>query len=241
MRYHQAIARLLTRIVETQAEPLERAARTVFASLREEGILHIFGSGHSHAVAEEAFHRAGGLVPVNVIQEVFLTPLTSPLKSGPFERLSGIAAILLDAYDCRRGEVLIVVSNSGINPVPVEMALGGRERGLTVVAITSVTHSQQVPSRHASGRRLFEVADILLDTCGALGDAVVTLPGLAQGVGPTSLIAGAFLVNALACRVVECYLAAGLNPPIYRSANVPEGDRHNRELEARYRLRIKGL
>ncbi len=240
-RYTETLLELLDRIQVTQAEALEKAADLIFASLRQGGVLHIFGSGHSAAVAQEAFHRAGGLVPVNLIQEAFLTPLTSPTISGKIERLSGIAEALLDRHDLRSGEVLIVVSNSGINAVPVEMALQAKKRGLTVVAITSLAHARQVPSRHESGKRLFEVADLVLDNGGEAGDAAVTYPGWSGRVGPTSVIAGVFLLNLLTCKVVERHLAEGLNPPIYLSANVPGGDEHNRRLEEQYRGRIRLL
>jgi uncharacterized phosphosugar-binding protein len=239
--YGPAARAVLDRIEATQDKALGAAADAVFASLKAGGVLHVFGSGHSHAVAEEAFHRAGGLVPVNLIQEAFLTPLTAPRKSGRLERVSGIAAVLLEASGVKSGEVLLVISNSGINAVPVEMALEGKARGLTVIALTSVAHARATASRQASGKRLFEVADCVLDNCGEVGDAAVAYPKLEARVGPTSLLAGVYLLNSLVCRVVERFLDAGLTPPIYLSANVPGGDEHNRVLEARYRDRIPGL
>ncbi|MBI3003637.1 MAG: SIS domain-containing protein [candidate division NC10 bacterium] len=239
--YGPAARAVLDRIEATQGKALEAAADAVFASLKGGGVLHVFGSGHSHAVAEEAFHRAGGLVPVNLIQEAFLTPLTAARKSGHLERVSGIAAVLLEASGVKSGEVLLVISNSGINAVPVEMALEGKARGLTVIALTSVAHARATASRQASGKRLFEVADCVLDNCGEVGDAAVAYPNLKARVAPTSLLAGVYLLNNLVCRVVERFLDAGLTPPLYMSANVPGGDEHNRALEARYRDRIPGL
>ncbi|MFQ5655996.1 MAG: sugar isomerase domain-containing protein [Candidatus Methylomirabilales bacterium] len=236
--YTSAILRLLDRIEETQGEVLERGAEAVFQSLTQGGVLHVFGSGHSIAVAQEAFHRAGGLVPVNLIQEPFLSPLSPPKVSGRMERLSGVASIVLDRHDLRSGEVVIVVSNSGINVVPVELALEAKKRGLFVVAITALAHSRAVPPRHSSGKRLFEVADLFLDNCGEEGDAAVQYPGWSGRVGPTSAVAGIFLVNRLVCRVVERYLSEGLTPPVYMSSNLPGGDEHNRRLEAQFRGRI---
>lgn len=239
--YYQTVMRLIAAIMRSQGDSLERAAQAVFESLRVDGVFHVFGSGHSHSLAEEAYHRAGGLVPVNAIQEVFLTPLTPPGMSGQLERVSGLATILLDRHDLRPGEVLMVISNSGINIVPVEVALEGKARGLTVIALTSLAHSRGVPSRHASGKRLFEIADIVLDNCGEPGDAAVRYEGLPGKVAPTSLLAGAYIINSLVCRVVELFLAKSLTPPVYLSANVPGGDEHNGRLEAKYRGRIRGL
>jgi uncharacterized phosphosugar-binding protein len=239
--YYEAVIRLLGEIQQTQAEAIDRAADLVFSSLVTDGVLQIFGSGHSHSVAEEAFHRAGGLVPVNTMTESFLSPLTSPKKSGRLERLSGIAAILLDYHAPQRGEVLIIISNAGINPVAVELALEAKERELTVIAITSLRHAQAVASRHSSGKRLFEVADLVIDNGGEAGDGALAFPGLTAKVGPTSLVAGAFIMNSIVCGVVERFIAKGLVPPVYLSANLPDGDEHNRRLEAKYKGRIKLL
>jgi uncharacterized phosphosugar-binding protein len=236
--YTDTVIKILDRIEETQGAALEQAAGAIFKSLKQGGVLHVFGSGHSIGVAQEAFHRAGGLVPVNLIHGTFLTPLTPPKVSGQMERLTGVASILLDRHDLRGGEVLIVVSNSGINAVPVDAALEGKRRGLFVIALTSLTHSRAVPARHPSGQRLFEVADLTLDNGGEPGDAAVAYPGWSGKVGPTSAIAGVFLMNRVVCRVVERYLAEGLTPPVYLSANLPGGDEHNRRLEEQYRGRI---
>lgn len=239
--YYEAIVRVLGEIQRTQSETIDKAADLIFASLEAGGVIHVFGSGHSQLVAEEAFHRAGGLIPVNLIAEPFLSPLTPPRKSGRLERLSGIAAILLDYHDPRPGEALLIISNAGINAVPVELAFEARNRGLTIIAITSLRHAQAVASRHASGKHLFEVADLVIDNCGEPGDGAVNYPELSLKVGPTSLAAGSFIVNSIACGVVERFIAKGLVPPVYLSANLPGGDEHNRRLEAQYRGRIKLL
>ena len=239
--YYEAVIRLLGEIQQSQAGAINQAADVIFSSLERDGVLHLFGSGHSHLVAEEAFHRAGGLVPVNTMTEPFLSPLTPPKKSGRLERVSGIAAILLDYHEPRPGEVLLIISNAGINPVPVELAIEAKKRGLTVIAITSLRHARSVASRHSSGRRLFEVADLAIDNCGEVGDGAITFPSLAEKVGPTSLLAGAFIVNSIVCGVVERFLAKGLPPPVYLSANLPGGDEHNRQLEAKYKERIRLL
>ena len=121
--YYEAVIRLLGEIQQSQAGAINQAADVIFSSLEGDGVLHLFGSGHSHLVAEEAFHRAGGLVPVNTMTELFLSPLTPPKKSGRLERVSGIAAILLDYHEPRPREVLLIASNAGINAVAVELAM----------------------------------------------------------------------------------------------------------------------
>jgi uncharacterized phosphosugar-binding protein len=178
---------------------------------------------------------------VNAIQETFLTPLTRPGLSGRLERVPGLAKLILDGHDLRAGEVLIVISNSGINSVPVEVALEGKERDLTVIALTSLSYSRAVATRHPGGKRLFEMADIVLDTCGELGDAAIAYAGFPGKVAPTSMLAGGYLINSLVCRVAELFLEHGLTPPVYLSANLPGGDEHNQRLEAKYRGRIRGL
>lgn len=238
--FEQALA-VLHRIQETQAAQIDSAASTIFNSLKNGGALHIFGTGHSAGIVQEAFHRAGGLVPVNPMLEPFLTPLVSPRKSGRLERIEEIAPVLLDYYDLRPGESLIVISNSGINPLPVEMAFQARARGLTVIAITSLAHSNSVPSRHKSGKKLSEIAHIVIDNGGEPGDGSVSCPGLPEKVGPTLVLAGIFIINSLICSIVEKYLQAGLVPPILMSANLPGGEEHNRKLEEKYRGRIKLL
>lgn len=239
--YYDAITEVLSTIQRTQADAINSAANLLFSSLAAGGVLHVFGSGHSHLVAEEAFHRAGGLVPVNPMTEPFLSPLTPPKKSGQLERVSGIAAILLDYHAPQPGEVLIIISNSGINAVPVELALEAKKRALAVIAITSLRHAGAVAPRHASGKRLFEVADVVIDNGGEAGDGAIAFPGLTAKVGPTSLITGAFIINSIVCSVVELFVKKGLVPPVYLSANLPGGDEHNRRLETKYKGRIQLL
>ncbi|MEE8449633.1 MAG: SIS domain-containing protein [Thermodesulfobacteriota bacterium] len=239
--YYQAAIEVLKRIEETQASVMDAAAQAVFLSLKEGGVLNVFATGHSSLVAQEAFHRAGGLVPVNPILEPFLSPLISPRKSGGLERIAEIAAVLMDYYQLLSGEVLIIISNSGINSLAVEMGLAAKRKGLTLVAITSLAHSRGVDSRHISGNKLYQIADPVIDNCGQLGDAALSYPELSEKIAPTSTLAGIFIINRIVCQVVEAYLSQGLVPPVYLSANIPGGQEHNRNLEQQYRERIKLL
>jgi len=219
--YHACITEILARIGREQLPAIRTAAAAMSDSIRDGALLHIFGSGHSHMASEEIFRRAGGLCCVNAIIDPALS------GHGPFsmylERLERYVGVVLDQYDLRRGEHLIVVSNSGINAAPVEAALYGKDRGLVVTAITSLAHSRAVPSRHSSGRRLFEVADHVIDTCGPLGDAAIRIDGIPDPIGATSTVTTAVIVNMLVAEIIEQLVAAGATPPVRRSANVPTG------------------
>jgi uncharacterized phosphosugar-binding protein len=133
---------------------------------------------------------------------------------------------------------MIVISNSGINPVPIEMAMLAKEAGLIVVAITSRAHSQSVNSRHSSGKRLYEVADIVIDNRGVPGDAAIPLPSVNFKSGATSTVAGTAIVQAIVVQAAALLAERGITPPVFISANLPAGDAHNRELVSRYRSHL---
>jgi uncharacterized phosphosugar-binding protein len=141
-------------------------------------------------------------------------------------------------YNLMPGDVLIVVSNSGINAVPIEVAQYGKKAGAKVVAVTALEHSQKAKSRHSSGQKLYEVADVALDTMGVYGDAVVELPGVSWKVAPTSTLVSVAMLNAIVARTAEKLLAGGETPPVLISANVPEGDQMNQRMSDRYWQRL---
>ena len=170
-------------------------------------------------------------MPIRPIVEPGMTLHDSPAKATALERLEGYAKIIIDNSGMRRGDVLIVISNSGINVVPVEMALGSRALGVTVIAITSMKHSTAQSSRHASGKRLFEVADIVIDNCGMPGDAAVETPACPVRIGPTSTLAGIAIVNAISAEVVGKLYDMGIEPPVMVSSNTAGGDAHGARWE----------
>ncbi len=237
--YITNITQLIQQVEKTQAGPLEQAARLIAGSLQAGGMLYTFGTGHSHMLAEELFYRAGGLARVCPILDEGLMLHAGAAKSTELERLSGYAELLLASYPVKEGDVLLIASNSGRNAVPVEMALAGQARGLKILALTSLKHSRKEPARHPSGKRLFELADIVLDNCGSPGDAAIDF-GRAGRVGATSTVMGALLLQALPCAVVEIMLKNGSEPEIYSSSNVGDGSQ-NQELLAKYTGKIKSL
>ncbi|UPZ33225.1 sugar isomerase domain-containing protein [Streptomyces sp. LRE541] len=234
--YFAALQENLTAMATAERPAIERAARAMADSIAAGGVVHYFGSGHSQLVAVEPLQRAGGLAPVNVIADPALSP-AAPRHAGAAERVSGYAAAILRTADIRAGEVVIVVSNSGINAVPVEFALGARELGATIVAVTSRAHSLAAESRHTGGRRLLDVADIVIDTHGSHGDTVVPLGELA--VGALSTVLGAALVNALTCRAAQLLVEHhGQQPPLIVSQNTDADAEHrNNALLERFKDR----
>jgi uncharacterized phosphosugar-binding protein len=230
----------LKRIHSTQSGAIQDTADAVFRTLKAGGVLHAFGTGHSVTGAMELFHRAGGLVPANGILVQTLSPLVPPSEASARERTPGVGAALADEYDLREAEVLIVFSQSGINSVPIDLAVEARQRGLHTVAVTCCAHSTATPPRHPSGKRLMDVVDTVIDNQGVKGDAIVDC-GEGVRAAATSGVAAAFIANWIVAEVIERYRAEGLVPPVYISANVPGGDEHNKTLAAKYENRIKLL
>jgi uncharacterized phosphosugar-binding protein len=217
-RYVDAAGHALGEVAATQGEPLEEAARLVAASVAAGGVLHLFGAGHSQLLALDAYARAGGLACVNPILDPALSPAAG-LELARIERAEGRAEAILEAEDLRPGEVVLVVSNSGVNAVPVEVAIGCRERGLRVVALTNLEQAKATAPRHSSGARLHELADVVIDNRCPPGDAAVTLAS-GDRVGPLTTVVGAAVVAALCARVAELLGEQGHRPPVLASQNL---------------------
>ncbi len=231
--YYDSVRGLLGTIMQTQMAAMEKAAGLVADTVERDGIVYTFGSGHSVSVAIELYFRAGGLACVDVVHDKTF---------GRAERLPGYAEVLLDSYPVSSRDLLIVISNSGRNALPVEMALEGRKRGLPVVGVTSVAHSRSVAPRNGAGARLCEVCDVVIDNCAVAGDASVALgEDDSVRVGPTSTIAGVFIANCIAAAAAEELLRRGVRPPVLLSANLDEGDRHNEPYLKFLKERTRGL
>jgi len=239
--YVDALAPLIARVSE-QTPAVEKAADLVVASLRAGGVLQTFGSGHSEALAMELAGRAGGLVPSNRISlrdvVIFGGESTDVLSRGVLERDPAVAQKLYDLAAPHEADVFVIASNSGVNGSIVEMAQIVKERGHPLIAITSVTQSTDLESRHPSGSKLSDLADVLLDNCAPYGDAVLDLPGGGK-VCAVSSITAALLAQMLTAEIVGRLAAAGETPPVYLSANIPGGDEHNHAVERRYEGRIR--
>ncbi|WP_219415100.1 sugar isomerase domain-containing protein [Pseudonocardia nigra] len=229
------------RVGSGQAAAVARAVNLVVEGLRAGGVVQAFGTGHSQALAMELAGRAGGLVPTNMIalRDLVLLGGDPPdvLFTEHLERDPAVARRLYDLAGVQQSDVFVLASNSGGNGSVVEMARIVKERGHRLIAITSMAHTSRVTSRHPSGLRLFELADVVLDNGAPYGDAVLRAGDVA--VCAVSSITAALLAQMIVAEVVRTMLAAGETPPVYVSSNVPEGDAHNMALESRYACRIR--
>jgi uncharacterized phosphosugar-binding protein len=231
----------LSQFEERAGGALDEAAGLVLDVVRADRLVHVAGSGHSMAFVLEAFYRAGGLACVNPIWHPALLPLAGGRISTLEERATGLGTALIGAARPQAGDVLFVFSQSGINPVPVELAVAGREAGATVVAVTSLVHSRAVASRHSGGRRLADIAQLVIDTGVPAGDAIHVATAGAPAVAPLSSILGVYAWNAILVRVADRAAATGVELPVWQSANVPGGDRAAANLIERFAGRIAAL
>ena len=194
----------------------------------------MFGSGHSHMIAEELYLRAGGLALVHGILPAELMLHEMANKSTYLERIEGYSQALVELYRVEAKDTVMVISNSGRNAVPVEMCLAAKEKGAKVIAMTSMKHSASCTSRHSFGKKMYEIADVTIDNCADPGDAAFPIEGLNSTIGPTSSITGITIAQALICQVVDNLVKAGIEPPVFKSSNVDGGDEHNNRMFDKY-------
>lgn len=238
--YFDNLQGLLARTLNTQQQAMEAAARMIADCLKGGGMVYTFGTGHGHLLALEIFYRAGGMVRLCPILDEKLMLHVSAAGSTLEERKEEWVDTLLERYPIQAGDVLISISNSGRNAVPVLLAKAARDRGAAVIALTSMNHTSAVTSRNSLGLRLFETADLVLDNGGVLGDASVAFADGSM-VGPTSTAIGAAMLQAIVCRVKELSLEEGFNADYFKSSNVDGGDAWNDRLIDQYKDIIPGL
>ena len=241
LEYLRNLQSILENIIENQLEAIDKAAFLFAEALKNGKNIFLFGTGHSHMLAEELFYRAGGLVRLQPVLETSLMLHESASKSTEIERLEGYAQILSDSYKMKKDDVIVIISNSGRNGIPVDMALLSKEKGLKVIALTNLEHSSASPSRHKSGKRLYEIADVILDNMGCLGDASVYFAELGRKACPTSTSTGAAILHAVAAGAIEKMLSEGITPEVFSSSNVDGGDAINEAFIEKYRGTIKSL
>lgn len=221
---------------------IDEAVRATADALEAGGVVQAFGTGHSEAFAMEIAGRAGGLIATNRIALRTLVLRggrdVSALGGAEFERDPSVGENLLALFDVQPHDIFMIASNSGVNGSILGVALAAKARGHKVIAVTSLDHTMKVTPKHPSGKRLSEVADIVIDNLAPFGDSTMQLEG-GIGVGAVSSITAAFIAQRITIGVAETIRQRGKKPPVYLSANIPGGDEHNRALEDLYGDRIR--
>ena len=233
-RYFHYAQDKLQEVLEQEMPNIQKAADLVTESCKQGGKFYVFGSGHSHMIAEELYLRAGGLALVHAIlpPELMLHQLSK--KSSYMERIEGYGKALAELYKIDEKDAILVISNSGRNAAPVEVCLAAKEKGAKVIAMTSMKHTVGCTSRHSSGKKMYEIADVVIDNHTEKGDAGFEIEGLETPMGPVSSVTGIVIAEALACQVAENLAKAGVTPPVFVSSNVDGGDARNDQLFETY-------
>lgn len=223
IRYVSIIQGIIEKILTTQMDAIDRAADICSNTIVKDGLVFCWGGGHSRMSVEEMFPRIGSYPGFYPMVELALTFYTNVVgndgleQSFFIERAEGYADSIWRSYEFGPHDSIICFSSTGINGVVIDMALKARERGMPVIAVTSVAHANATVSRHKSGKKLKDIADVVIDNCTPPGDAVVKLDGLKYNVSPTSTVAAATIVNALKARTAELMLHKGVEPVVLTS------------------------
>jgi uncharacterized phosphosugar-binding protein len=221
-RCHQIIARVRS----TQMPAIAQAAAWCAESIAQRGLVHLFGTGHSRMVVEEIWPRYGSFPGFHPIVELSMTHHTQVVGANGqrqamwIERQEGLGEVILSNFVFRTYDVMMVFSTSGTNGVVVDVALGAKARGLKVITVIAAEYSSLLPSAHSSGKKLADIADLVIDNCTPPGDAMVWVPGVDVPVGPGSTIGNTAVVNSIKCLVAEELARRGQPPLVLAGAHV---------------------
>ncbi|MFD3448260.1 SIS domain-containing protein [Microbacteriaceae bacterium 4G12] len=236
--YFQKLKDLFDIIEKKEANHISLAAEKVAQCIQQDGIIHVFGCGHSHMLGEELFYRAGGLVPIQPILFEDLMLHKGAVRSSQLEKQNDYAHVVMENVQIEPNDILLVVSTSGRNPVPIDVAEIARQRGAYVIAITSVVYRESVTSRHRQGKFLADVADLVIDNHIEVGDALIEHPANPVSFGSGSTIVGMMIVNGMMVEATNIMIEHNFTPPIFRSSNADHAEDHNRQLIHKYKKRI---
>ncbi len=238
--YYRKTEELLSRISESQIPAIEEAAELCAERIAKGGLVFLFGNGHSRMMCEEMTPRQGCFVGFVALVELALSNHANIVGSNGLraplhlEKYEGYAEELLKSFKFGPNDAFIIISTSGIRPVIVEMALGAKRRGLPVIALVSRNHCDSSTPNHSSGKKLTDVADVVLDNHAPSGDCVLELDGLEWRTGPVSTVTGGMLINMLRCEVAERLLKKGHKPTILPSHQFVGNTSADEQLEAFY-------
>jgi uncharacterized phosphosugar-binding protein len=232
---------LLQQVGDTQAGAIETASQWAAEAIAADGLVHLFGTGHSRIPVEEMFPRYGSYPGFNPLVELSMTFHTQVVGANGqrqamfIERTPGLAEVILSNFSFGPKDVMIVFSAGGTTAVPVEMARGSRRRGLRVIAVTSVSQSMSSAVDPLVGSRLLDEADLVIDLCTPAADALVDVPGLDTPVGPGSTVSAVAIVNSIKVRTAELLTERGAMPPVITRASVVGDERSRVLFESAYR------
>ena len=237
--YFDNIRAVLAEVEQTQSGKLEAGARMVAEATLSGHNLFAFGASHAGLVTLELYYRTGGMATINPVRAPGLMLDVDPATmTSQMERLPRYGRVIIDAMPLGSDDVIILHSVSGRNPVIVDMAIRAREKDAKVIVLTNMRTTTAMSSRHPSGKNLYELADLVLDNCGSLGDASLKIEGVPEKVAPTSTVIGAMMLNAMVAEAIRLVARAGGVPPVFVSANLDQGDDHNEKMLKAYRDHI---
>jgi len=244
--YLKDVQKRLASVETHQAANLKKAGKMIADAIAQDRLVHVYGGGgHTVMMVCEMFFRAGGLACINPIFGHDISPLCQALKYLEVERTTGYGACLIRYYNVGRDDLLIIFHNIGMNPTTIDAAEEAKNRGAKIIAVSSSDWRKKLPLdhhiRHPNRKHLFEYADLCIDDENPFGDAVFRVKGFDVPVAPTSTIVDAYIAHRMVIETVAELVARGIEPPIFRSANLPGGDEFNARLLARYRDRVKDL
>lgn len=244
--YLDNVTSKLAAIEAEGADKFRRAGAMIADAYAEDRLVHVYGGGgHTCMMVAEMFFRAGGMANVNPIMGHDISPFCQALKYLDIERTTGYGACLIRYYQVSEGDLLIVFHNIGANPTTIDAAEEAKKAGAKIIAVSSSDWREKLPAehhiRHPNGKHLFEYADLCIDDKNPYGDADFYVEGFDVPVAPTSTMVDAFIAHRMVIEAVAAMVERGLDPPIFRSANLPEGDALNATLIERYRRRVKDM
>lgn len=222
----------------SQEQAIDEAAQVIAESMAQGGVLHVFGCGHSQMFGQELCFRTGGLVPVNAILIPQYSIYPDIRLSQLMERQEGAAFKVLDAFETKPQDVMLIVSVSGRNPAGIDMALAAKAKGMKVIGLTSLDYTMKARSRHSSGKRLLDVSDIVLDACGIEGDAVLSDERVSEKFCSPSTVVGMTLLIGIMGEVIGRLADKGIDPEIWVSGNLDRGDACNQKHLEKWRGRV---
>ncbi|RHW29918.1 SIS domain-containing protein [Oceanobacillus profundus] len=237
--YFDKIKDLLAKVQKEEHNVMIQAGHKVAETIQNGGVIHLFGCGHSHILTEEVYYRAGGLVPIHPILHEPLMLHEGAVRSSTYERKNDYAKTFMQEQDIRDGDVIFVISTSGRNPVPVDVAHLAKEKGAFVIGITSIEYSSSQPSRHISGELLLDAVDLVINNHAPAGDALLSHIDVGVRFSPSSTVIGSTILNAVFAQSIKLMAENNFEPPVFLSGNIEGADDHNEKLIDKYKERIK--